>query len=200
MPQISNFNHQQTEDAIVTKRIMASAVLVVLLTAALVVRLYFLQVTQHEYQVAVAEKNRVHIRLIPPERGLIYDRNNVVLADNVASFNLTLTRERAGDVGVVLGHLARILQLPEAERSRVEKELRRARRAFEPVTLMLDLTEKQIAQVAVNQFLLPGVEVQAQFLRQYPMASILPTRWGMSGGSTSRSTSASIRPDTCAAS
>jgi len=124
MPQISNFNHQQTEDAIVTKRIMASAVLVVLLTAALVVRLYFLQVTQHEYQVAVAEKNRVHIRLIPPERGLIYDRNNVVLADNVASFNLTLTRERAGDVGVVLGHLARILQLPEAERSRVEKELR----------------------------------------------------------------------------
>ncbi|ROL81395.1 penicillin-binding protein 2 [Pseudomonas protegens] len=168
MPQISNFNHQQTEDAIVTKRIMASAVLVVLLTAALVVRLYFLQVTQHEYQVAVAEKNRVHIRLIPPERGLIYDRNNVVLADNVASFNLTLTRERAGDVGVVLGHLARILQLPEAERSRVEKELRRARRAFEPVTLMLDLTEKQIAQVAVNQFLLPGVEVQAQFLRQYP--------------------------------
>lgn len=78
MPQISNFNHQQTEDAIVTKRIMASAVLVVLLTAALVVRLYFLQVTQHEYQVAVAEKNRVHIRLIPPERGLIYDRLSLI--------------------------------------------------------------------------------------------------------------------------
>ncbi|NBF12658.1 penicillin-binding protein 2 [Pseudomonas sp. Fl4BN1] len=169
MADLINLKDPHTEAGIITGRIIASAVLVVLLTAALIVRLYVLQVTQHEYQVSVAEKNRVHIRPIPPERGVIYDRNKVLLANNVPAFNLMLTRERAGDTGWVVSNLVRILDLSLAEKSRIENDLRRARRAFEPVTLMFDLSEKQIALVAVNQFLLPGVEVQAQFLREYPL-------------------------------
>jgi penicillin-binding protein 2 len=92
-----------------------------------------------------------------------------VLAKNTPVFNLTLSRELAGDTDAVVDNLARILDLTPAEKSRIEKDLRHARRAFEPVTLMLDLSEKQIALVAVNQFLLPGVEVQPQFLREYPL-------------------------------
>ncbi|NBF06920.1 penicillin-binding protein 2 [Pseudomonas sp. Fl5BN2] len=169
MADLINLKDPHTEAEIITGRIIASAVLVVLLTAALIVRLYVLQVTQHDYQVSVAEKNRVHIRPIPPERGVIYDRNKVLLANNVPAFNLMLTRERAGDTGWVVSNLVSILDLSLAEKSRIENDLRRARRAFEPVTLMFDLSEKQIALVAVNQFLLPGVEVQAQFLREYPL-------------------------------
>ena len=169
MTDLINLNDQQKEADVINGRIIASAVLVMVLSLALVIRLYALQVTQHEYQVSVAEKNRVHLRPIVPARGVIYDRNKAVLAKNTPVFNLTLSRELAGDTGAVVDNLARILDLTPAEKSRIEKDLRHARRAFEPVTLMLDLSEKQIALVAVNQFLLPGIEVQPQFLREYPL-------------------------------
>ncbi|MDP1051369.1 penicillin-binding protein 2, partial [Klebsiella quasipneumoniae] len=85
----------------------------------------------------------VHLRPIVPARGVIYDRNKAVLAKNTPVFNLTLSRELAGDTDAVVDNLARILDLTPAEKSRIEKDLRHARRAFEPVTLMLDLSEKQ---------------------------------------------------------
>lgn len=169
MTDLTSLNDRQKETDVIQGRIVASAALVLFLTAALIFRLYTLQVTQHEHQSYVAEKNRIHVRPIPPERGVIYDRNRMVLATNVPVFNLTMIRERAGDPESVIGHLVRILNLTAVEKNRIEKELRQSRRAFEPVTLMVDLTEEQIARVAVNQFLLPGIEVNAQFLRQYPL-------------------------------
>ena len=87
------------------------------LVVVLVGRLYVLQVLQHDQQTAVSENNRVHVLPIPPERGLIYDRNGVVLADNKPSFNLTMTRERAGDSAQVLDTLAQVLGLGETSAS-----------------------------------------------------------------------------------
>ena len=139
------------------------------LVVVLVGRLYVLQVLQHDQQTAVSENNRVHVLPIPPERGLIYDRNGVVLADNKPSFNLTMTRERAGDSAQVLDTLAQVLGLGEDERKQFDKDLRRGRKPFEPVTLMFGLSEEQIALIAVNQFRLPGLDVEAQFIREYPL-------------------------------
>ncbi|MDP0919386.1 penicillin-binding protein 2, partial [Klebsiella pneumoniae] len=82
MTDLINLNDQQKEADVINGRIIASAVLVMVLSLALVIRLYALQVTQHEYQVSVAEKNRVHLRPIVPARGVIYDRNKAVLAKN----------------------------------------------------------------------------------------------------------------------
>ncbi|WP_263263840.1 penicillin-binding protein 2 [Pseudomonas sp. RIT-PI-S] len=169
MPDPIPLKDHDKEQRLVNGRLVACAILVIGLALALVGRLYFLQVVQYDYHSTISENNRVHVLPIPPERGLIYDRNGVVLADNRPSFNLTLTRERAGDTGQVLDSLARILQLSEEQRRQFDKDLRRARHPFEPVTLMYELTEDQIALIAVNQFLLPGLDVEAQFVREYPL-------------------------------
>jgi penicillin-binding protein 2 len=169
MPDPIPLKDHDKEGRLVNGRLIACAVLVVGLALALVSRLYFLQVVQYDYHSTISENNRVHVLPIPPERGLIYDRNGVVLANNRPSFNLTLTRERAGDSAHVLDTLAQILQLPDEQRRQFDKDMRRARHPFEPVTLMYELTEAQIALIAVNQFLLPGLDVEAQFVREYPL-------------------------------
>jgi penicillin-binding protein 2 len=144
--------------------------LVFSLVVVLVGRLYVLQVVQHDQQTAVSENNRVHVLPIPPERGLIYDRNGVVLADNKPSFNLTMTRERAGDSAKVLDAWRRFSASAKTTAKQFDKDLRRGRKPFEPVTLMVGLSEEQIALIAVNQFRLPGLEVEPQFIREYPLA------------------------------
>jgi len=105
---------------------------------------------------------------IPPERGFIYDRNGVLLADNQPSFNMTITRERAGDTAKVLDSVISILHLPEEDRAVFAKAMKQARHPFDPSTLLYELTEDQIALLAVNQFRLPGIDVEAQFVRHYP--------------------------------
>ena len=170
MPQPIPLKDHEKEKHLVNRRLLACAALVFSLCAVLVGRLYVLQVLQHDQQSAVSENNRVHILPIAPERGLIYDRNGVVLADNKPSFDLTMTRERAGDSAKVLDSLAEILGLGEDERKQFDKDLRRGRKPFEPVTLMVGLTEGQIALIAVNQFCLPGLVVEPQFIREYPLA------------------------------
>jgi penicillin-binding protein 2 len=105
---------------------------------------------------------------IPPERGFIYDRNGVLLADNQPSFNMTITRERAGDTARVLDTVMGILHLPEEDRAIFAKAMKQARHPFDPSTLLYELSEEQIALLAVNQFRLPGIDVEAQFVRHYP--------------------------------
>ena len=159
----------ENEKRLVNKRLLACGILVLGLAGSLVARLYFLQVTEFSYNSTVSENNRVHVLPIPPERGIILDRNGQVLADNQPSFNMTLTRERAGDVGQVLDTVMSVLNLPEEDRSMFTKILKQSRHPFEPVTLLYELTEQQIALLAVNEFKLPGVEVEPQFVRHYPL-------------------------------
>ncbi|MBA1204844.1 penicillin-binding protein 2 [Pseudomonas capeferrum] len=171
MPQPIPLKDHDKEHRLVRRRLVACAVLVCSLAAVLVGRLYVLQVRQHDYHAAVSENNRVHLLPIAPARGLIYDRNGTVLADNKPSFNLTLTRERAGDSAKVLDTLTQLLGLDEETRQGFDKDLRRGRKPFEPVTLMVGLSEEQIARIAVNQFRLPGLDVEAQFIREYPLGA-----------------------------
>src|SRR5690606_4019085 len=88
--------------------------------------------------------------------------------DNRPSFSLTLTRERAGDWQRVLDSVVEVLELTEDDRALFEKRMRQGRRPFEPVPVLFELSEEQIARIAVNQFRLPGVEVSAQLVRHYP--------------------------------
>jgi len=168
MPQPIPLKDHGKEQGLVNRRLLACALLVLALSLALVGRLYFLQVIEFAYNSTVSENNRVHVLPIPPERGVIYDRNGVVLADNRPSFNLTLTRERAGNTPEVLDEVVKVLELSDETRKQFDKDLKRARHPFEPVTLMYELNENQIARIAVNQFLLPGIDVEPQFVREYP--------------------------------
>ncbi|WP_339516506.1 penicillin-binding protein 2 [Pseudomonas sp. RL_15y_Pfl2_60] len=169
MPQPIRLKDHEKDARLVRGRAIVGAIVVFLLIGVLVSRLYYLQVVQYEYHSTLSENNRVHVQPIPPNRGLIYDRNGVIIADNRPSFSLTLTRERAGDWEKVLDVIVEVLGLPEEDRQLFEKRVRQGRRPFEPVPVLFELSEEQIAKVAINQFRLPGVEVTAQLVRHYPL-------------------------------
>ena len=168
MPEPIPLKDHESEKRLVNKRLIACAGLVLAISCALIGRMYFLQVTEFDYNSTVSENNRVHVLPIPPERGFIYDRNGVLLADNQPSFNMTITRERAGDTARVVDTVMGILHLPEEDRAVFAKAMKQARHPFDPSTLLYELSEEQIALLAVNQFRLPGIDVEAQFVRHYP--------------------------------
>ena len=168
MPDSLFMQDHERDARLVRRRMLVGALAVGLLTLMLIGRMYFLQVIQYEHHSTLSESNRVHVQPIPPNRGLIYDRNGVILAENRPSFSLTVTRERAKDWQAELDRVVEILGLGESERVLFEKRVRQGRRPFEPVPIMFELSEEQIARIAVNQFLLPGVEVTAQLVRHYP--------------------------------
>lgn len=153
---------------LIHSRLMMTALLVLLLSMVLVARMYYLQVVQYEHHSTLAENNRIHVQPLPPTRGLIYDRNGVILAENRPSFSLTITKERAGEWQDVLQEIVEVLQLDEENLMLFEERVAQVRRPFEPVPILFELSEEQIALIAINQFRLPGVEVAAHLVRHYP--------------------------------
>lgn len=168
MPQPIRLKDHERDARQVRRRVFVGGAVVLLLTLVLVARMYYLQVIQYEHHSTLAENNRIHVQPIPPTRGLIFDRNGVIIADNRPSFSLTLTRERAGDWRQVLDVVVEVLELTPDDRALFEKRMLQGRRPFEPVPVLFELSEEQIARIAVNQFRLPGVEVAAQLVRHYP--------------------------------
>ncbi|NWN84066.1 MAG: penicillin-binding protein 2 [Halomonas sp.] len=176
-----NLKSPEQELRIFRVRALLALLLVLLLTGLLVGRLAYLQVAQHEVYTTRSEKNRVRVEPLPPTRGLIYDRNGVLLAENRPTYNLTLVRERVEDLEATLDRLVAILELSEEEAEAFRVRSRQRKRPFQPALLMSDLNEGQIARLAVNRHLLPGVEVEAQLLRYYPDAEMMAHALGYVG-------------------
>ena len=158
------------EAGIVQRRIILAVIFIALISSGLLARMYWLQVVQYEHHSTLSENNRVHVQPIPPARGRIYDRNGVVLAENRPSFSLNITRERVPDLDATIELVRTLLELGDEDIEQLQRRLSQRRRPFEAVPVMFNLTEDQIARIAVNQFRLPGIEVQASFVRHYPQA------------------------------
>ena len=171
MSQPIRLKDHEKDARLVRNRVVVGAVAIMLLICVLIARLYYLQIIQYDYHSTLSENNRVHVQPIPPTRGLIFDRNGVIIADNRPSFSLSMTRERAGNWQEVLDNIVEVLELTPDDRALFEKRMRQGRRPFEPVPILFELNEEQIARVAVNQFRLPGVEVVAQLVRHYPQGA-----------------------------
>ncbi|MGO1208323.1 MAG: penicillin-binding protein 2 [Pseudomonas putida] len=171
MSQPIRLKDHEKDARLVRNRVVVGAVAIVLLICVLIARLYYLQIIQYDYHSTLSENNRVHVQPIPPTRGLIFDRNGVIVADNRPSFSLSMTRERAENWQEVLDTIVEVLDLTTDDRALFEKRMRQGRRPFEPVPILFELNEEQIARVAVNQFRLPGVEVVAQLVRHYPQGA-----------------------------
>ena len=168
MSQPITLKDHEKDARLVRRRVLVGLVFIVVVIGVLIARMYYLQVVQFEHHSTLSENNRVHVQPIPPNRGLIFDRAGRIVADNRPSFSLTVTRERAGDWRQVLDGVVEVLELSVEERELFEKRVLQGRRPFEPVPIMYELSEEQIARIAVNQFRLPGVEVAAQLVRHYP--------------------------------
>ncbi|MBB3102515.1 penicillin-binding protein 2 [Azomonas macrocytogenes] len=168
MPQPIPLKDHEKDARLVRQRALVGSIVVLVLVLVLIARMYYLQVIQYDHHATLSENNRVHVQPIPPSRGLVFDRTGRILADNRPSFSLTVTRERTGNLAQVLDTLVESLGMTEEDRELFEKRVLQGRRPFEPVPVLFELTEEQIALVAVNQFRLPGVEVSAQLVRHYP--------------------------------
>ncbi len=133
----------------------------------LAARMRFMQVDQADQYRLLAEENRINIRLIPPTRGRIYDRNGQIIGQNTPSYRIVIVREDAGDVDKVIAELSSIIPLNEDEIERAKTEMRRSA-PFLPVTLADQVTWEDISKVAVNAPALPGVTPEVGSTRQYP--------------------------------
>ena len=156
------------ESALFRRRAVVGFVLIVLGLLALLSRFAYLQVVRHDEFATRAQNNRVKPVAIPPARGLIYDRNGVLLADNVPAFRLEVVPEQVRDMPALLAQLGTVVPLGSDELDTFRKQLRQSAR-FESVPLKVHLTEDEIARFAVNRWRFPGVDVVPHLIRHYPL-------------------------------
>lgn len=162
----------EAERQLFNRRLLAAAAVVLLLFGALVVKLINLQITQYEYFSARADGNRLHSQYVPPARGLIFDRTGQLLADNQPIFNLTVVKEQVGDMDAMLETLSGMISLTDDDIEQFENRMRRNRVPYTSVPLRYVLSDEEKSRVAVNNHLLPGVAIEPQFVRQYPLADL----------------------------
>ena len=168
------------EARIYSARTVAAVLLVLGMLGIILARYYSLQVTEYETYRTQSERNRVQLQPLPPKRGLIFDRNGVLLADNRPSYMLSIVREQVADLDATLAELQQLLPISDSDIANFRKKLQR-RRPYEAVPLRFRLTETEQARLAVNRFRLPGVVVDAQLLRYYPHGELFSHALGYVG-------------------
>ncbi len=163
---------EQQERRIVLRRFQLLALAVIIAISLLGFRYASLQLGGFETYAARAEDNRVRLRPLPPNRGLILDRHGRVVAENRPAFRLVLVPERTGDVTAMLAELEALVTISEDELGRFHRQRQRSR-PFESIILKTALDEEELARLAVNRHRLTGVEVEPYLTRHYPYGELL---------------------------
>ena len=149
-------------------RLGVAGVFVLAAFALLFARFFYLQVIQHDYYDTKAEDNRISIVPILPNRGLIIDRNGVVLARNYSAYTLDLTLSQIADVEATIDALATIVDIQPKDRRRFQR-LREESRGIDTLSIRTRLSDEEVAKLAVNRFRFPGVDISGRLFRQYPL-------------------------------
>lgn len=155
------------EAGLFVRRALVGFLLIVLALLVLGARFWFLQIDRHDEFQARSDANRILTRPLAPARGLIYDRNGVLLAENVAAFRLEVTPEQVDDMEALLGDLRDTIGVSEDDVARF-KALRKGKRSYQSLPLRLKLSEEEIARFAVSRWRFPGVDVVPYLTRFYP--------------------------------
>ncbi|KPP98224.1 penicillin-binding protein 2 [Marinobacter sp. HL-58] len=175
------FKDTAAERRLFQRRTLVMMILVVISLGLLIARMYQLQVVEHDIYTTLSDKNRVQVQSVAPPRGLIYDRNDQLLAENRPVFSVTLVPERVGDMEETLAKLHRMLDISDEDMERFRRRLLEPRRPFQELPLRYDLTEQEIARLAVHRHELPGVEVSAELVRYYPHSELTAHALGYVG-------------------
>ena len=161
------FSDPARERIMFARRLLVTAVVTLLLTLVLIVRYFDLQISRYEDFATQSNNNRVLVRPVAPSRGLIYDRNSKLIADNRPSYNLTIVPERSRDLEKLLADLGDVISISERDIKRFRKRLQQ-RRPYEQTSLRFNLSEEERATLAVNGHRLVGAETSARLKRFYP--------------------------------
>ena len=162
---------EKEEHLLFRSRAIAAAVIVFLLLSVIGVRLFYLQITNHEHLTQLSQENYQKRIPTPPVRGQIYDRNGIVLADNKIEYVLEIVKDKAKNLDDNIALLQKLIPISKKDISKFRQKLRINSR-FQPVVLRSALTEEEIAIFSVNQYRFPGFAVNIRTERVYPFGSV----------------------------
>ncbi len=169
-------NRDNDKGKVLLKRSLIMACGMVFLLLCIIFRLYYLQVYQADKFKMLADENRISTRLLIPQRGIIYDRNGVVLATNEQNFQALIVAEQTADVQQTLDSFKKIMPLEDFEEERIKRDLKR-NKSFVPIKVKDNLTWEEVSKIQLNASDLPGIFIDEGLNRYYPygekMAQVL---------------------------
>ncbi len=152
-------------------RVLVVGIVIVLAFVLLASRLVYLQVVRHEDLSEQAESNRTAVVPVVPNRGLILDRNGIVLASNYSAYTLEITPSRAGPLEEVIDALSQVVDIQHRDRRRFKKLLEESRN-FESLPIRTRLSDEEVARFAAQRYRFPGVDIKARLFRSYPYGEL----------------------------
>jgi len=168
------------EQQVIHGRLVLALVVVGLMFSLIIVRFFYLQIIQYDLHATKSESNRVHLQKLSPKRGLIYDADERLIAENKPSYYLSIVRNRADNLEAVLAEMLRIGIISEGDIERFHKRKVRYH-AFEATPLKFNISDEDIAKIAVNRIRLQGVEIKANLARFYPYGHLFAHTLGYVG-------------------
>lgn len=165
---MTEFKNTAHELRLFRMRLLAASAVVLVCFSLLLARFLWLQVVRHDAYAAQAEENRISVVPIVPNRGLILDRNGVVLARNYSAYTLEITPSKIKtNIDDLIDELGTIVEIQQRDRRRFRR-LQEESKNFESVPIRTRLTDEEVAKFTAQRYRFPGVEVQARLFRQYP--------------------------------
>ncbi|BBF87752.1 penicillin-binding protein 2 [Aquitalea magnusonii] len=163
----TRFKNPQAEDGQFQLRLIVAYVFMLLMFCILLARFVWLQVYQYEHFSTLAQNNRISLLPILPNRGLIMDRNGVILAQNYSAYTLELVPSKMPDMNGAIAELKKLVSITPRD-EKLFKKLLGESKDFESIPLKVKLSEEEAARVAANAWRFPGVQVKARLFRDYP--------------------------------
>ena len=167
----SDFSTADRDRFYFRRRLGIAAFVVLIAFGGLFARFFYLQVVQHNHYQTLAETNRIAIVPIAPNRGVVTDRNGIVLAQSYSGYTLEIMPSRVKNLDETIDALAEIVDVQPRDRKRFRKLLEESRN-FESLPLRTRLSDEEVARFAVHRYRFPGVEIKARLFRQYPFADV----------------------------
>ncbi len=179
MPKLTLKNHHE-ETRLFVRRSYAIFIVMLFFIFTIITRLIYLQLFEHEQYVSLSMHNILKIVPIEPTRGLIYDRNGVLLAKNAPVFSLAIIPAATNNLNQTISNLQSLISISPSDLKAFKHALTEHRR-YEAIPLKYKLTELESDKFYVNQFRFPGVIIQANMLRQYPFSNLMSDVLGYVG-------------------
>lgn len=170
MKQRFTIKNQIKETHLFRRRIIVALFLIFSLTLVLLARLFYLQIFQYNLYTTMSKQNEIVLSPIVPRRGLIFDRNGMLLAKNTPVYSLMLTPYEVKDIQETLSEITKIVPLSDNDLQQFYKQLKQRRR-FDQIPLKLKLSDEEVARFAVNRYRFPGVVIKAELIRNYPLGN-----------------------------
>lgn len=171
MPRHTTIKDHYFENRLFLNRIVAAFTLIGLLSIGLTARLIYLQIVGHEHYATLSKNNRIKISPLPPTRGLIFDRNGEVLAENITTYSLEIIPEQVDNLDETLKALQRLLEISDEDIEQFHT-LRNRHKRFASIPLKLRLNDTELAKFAARRPRFPGVDIHGRLVRNYPFREL----------------------------